>query len=66
MKIKDLPQNIRLTGTRFIYPMDGKPYYWFSQWYKGVWGKTDMASSEILPLIVNDLKEAMEWEVEND
>jgi hypothetical protein len=63
MKIKDLPQDIPLTGTRFIYPMDGKPYYWFSQWQKGVWGKKDMGSNQIFPLGVEDLKEALEWEV---
>jgi hypothetical protein len=63
MKIKDLPKDVPLEGTRFIYPKDNKPYYWFSQWQKGVWGKKDMASSEILPLFVNDLMEALEWEV---
>jgi len=63
MKIKDLPQYVSLEGIRFIYPKDGKPYYWFGQWQKGVWGKTNMASSEILPLFVNDLMEALEWEV---
>jgi hypothetical protein len=63
MKIKDLPQDVSLTGTRFICPMDGKPYYWLSHWEQGVLGKKDMASSEILPLFVNDLMEALEWEV---
>ena len=63
MKIKDLPQDIPLTGTRFIYPVDGKSYYWSSQWQKGVWGKKDMSSNQIFPLVVEDLKEALEWEV---
>ena len=63
MKIKDLPQDVPLTGTRFIYPKDGKSYYWSSQWQKGVWGKKDMSSNQIFPLVVEDLKEALEWEV---
>lgn len=63
MKIKDLPSDISLTGTRFIYPLDGKPYYWYSQWQRGVWGKKNMSSSEVFPLTVNDLKEALEWDV---
>jgi hypothetical protein len=63
MKIKDLPQDIPLTGTRFIYPMDGKPYYWFSEWRKGVWGKTNMASEKVFPLFVNELEDVLEWEV---
>ena len=63
MKIKDLPQNIPLEGIRFIYPKDNKPYYWFSQWDKGVWGKEDMESGSIHPLFVDDLKDVLEWEV---
>jgi len=63
MKIKDLPQDASLAGTRFLYPKDNKPYYWYSQWQRGVWGKEDMASSQILPLFVDDLKEVLEWEV---
>jgi hypothetical protein len=63
MKIKDLPQDASLTGTRFIYPKDNKPYYWFSQWQRGVWGKEDMESEKVFPLFVNDLKDVLEWEV---
>lgn len=63
MKIKDLPENISLEGTRFIYPPDGKPYYWSSQWDKGVWGKTSLSDNQIHPLFVDDLREALEWEV---
>ena len=63
MKIKDLPENISLRGTRFIYPRDGKPYYWSSQWQKGVWAKKKMDSKQLFPLFVNNLEEALEWEV---
>jgi hypothetical protein len=63
MKIKDLPQDINLIGIRFIYPSDGKPYYWFSQWQRGVWGKKKMDTGEVFPLLVNNPEEALEWEV---
>jgi hypothetical protein len=63
MKIKDLPQDVSLVGTRFIYPKDNKPYYWFSQWQGGVWGKEDMKNGSIHPLFVNDLNDVLEWEV---
>jgi hypothetical protein len=63
MKIKDLPEDASLMGTRFIYPPDGKPYYWFSQWESGIWGKTQMSDSQIHPLVVNDIREALEWQI---
>jgi hypothetical protein len=63
MKIKDLPEDINLGGTRFIYPLDGQPYYWHSQWQKGVWGKKDLHSQQVFPLFCNDLLEALEWDV---
>lgn len=63
MKIKDLPGDPSLGMTRFIYPGDGKPYYWFSQWQKGVWGKEAANSSQLIPLFVDDLAETLEWEV---
>jgi hypothetical protein len=63
MKIKDLPKNISLEGIRFIYPLDGKPYYWTSQWNKGVWGKTSLSDNQIYPLFVNELEDVLEWEV---
>jgi hypothetical protein len=63
MKIKDLPFHQSLTDVRFIYPTDGKPYYWHSQWPKGVWGKKDLHSPQTFPLFCNDLLEALEWDV---
>ncbi len=47
MKIKDLPGDPSLGMVRFIYPYDGKPYYWLSQWQKGVWGKEAANSSRL-------------------
>jgi len=63
MKIKELPENVTLNNVRFIYPGDGKPYYWASQWRKGVWGKKDLNSGQIFPLFVESIEEALEWEI---
>jgi hypothetical protein len=63
MKIRDLPNDEAFAHVRFIYPGDGKPYYWYSQWNKGVWGKKEQNSQQIFPLFVDELKQAMGWEV---
>ena len=52
-----------LLGVRFVYPGDGQSYYWFSQWARGVWAKKDMASGQIFPLFVSDLRECLKWEL---
>ena len=62
-RIKDLPFDCNLSTVKFRYPKDGKCYYWFSQWGKGVWGKTDLNSERMIPLFVNNLEETLEWEV---
>lgn len=62
-KIKDLNGLDSLEGVRFIYPKDGQPYYWASQWDEGVWGKKDMDSGRVFPLFINNLSECLEWEV---
>ena len=63
IKIKDLPDGQPLEGVRFIYPVDNQPYYWISQWGKGVWGKKNMDDTRVYPLFVDDIKDALEWEV---
>lgn len=63
MKIKELPEGSTLNNVRFIYPSDGQAYYWASQWGKGVWGKKDINSGQIWPLFVENIKEALEWEI---
>ena len=65
MKIKDLPQDGSLANVKFVYPGDGKTYVWTGQWCKGIWGRLpdDPARNRIYPLSVDDLKEALEWEV---
>ncbi len=63
MKIKELPQGSTLNNVRFIYPGDGKAYYWTSQWQKGIWGKKDLNSGQIFPLFVENIQDALEWEI---
>jgi hypothetical protein len=64
-KIKDLPSDRSLENVRFRYPGDGQAYYWAGQWGKGVWGKKDINSQKIFPLSVNDIQQALEWELVN-
>jgi len=63
MKIKDLPADTNMGVVRFIHPETKQPVYWFSQWQKGIWYKTDLASKQFLPLFVDDLKDALDLEV---
>jgi hypothetical protein len=63
VKIKDLPSDRSLGGVRFRFPGDGKIYFWHSQWQKGVWGKKHPKDTQVHPLHVEDLKDALEWEV---
>ena len=69
MKIKDLPEDGSLRGVWFYPPGKKKAVLWYSQWgYKdgkaGVFYKTDPKSSRIYPIFLDDLKEALEFEVE--
>jgi hypothetical protein len=68
MKIKDLPGNPNLRGIKFHDPKTGTTGYWYSQWgypdgKAGIWWKKDMKSGAIFPLFLDDLKEALEFEV---
>lgn len=63
MKIKDLKADVSLGGIRFIYPGDGQPYYWYSQWQAGVWGKKSLSDSQIHPLFIERLEDVLEWEI---
>jgi hypothetical protein len=71
MKIKDLPPNESLSGVHFHSIQHGVKGYWFSQWgYEdgkaGIWYKRDMKSSSVFPLFLDNLKEALEFEVIDD
>lgn len=63
MTIGSIKMDAGLHGVRFIYPGDGLPYYWFSQWDGGVWGKKDMGSGQLFPLFVADLRLCLRWEL---
>ena len=62
MKVKDLTKN--LDGVIVKTPK-GVVGYWKSQWQKGVW-LSDGKSDRIYPQFVNDLKDALDWEVIED
>jgi hypothetical protein len=63
MKIKNLPEEASLGGIKFHDPKTKTTGYWYSQWHKGIWYKKDIKSSQIFPLFVDDLKEALEFDV---
>jgi len=67
-KIKDLPPNTDLGGIRFRDPKTGTVGYWYSQWgYEdgkaGIWFKRDWKSGAVFPLFLDNIKEALEFEV---
>ena len=66
-KIKDLPDNISLGNVHFRAP-DGTEGYWVSQWgYEngkaGIWYKNDPKETQMFPLFLDNLREALEFEV---
>ena len=66
MKIKDLEGD--LGGVKFLHPETQEVCIWHSQWgYSGsgagVWWKKNIDSPRMFPLILGDLKEALEFEV---
>ncbi len=71
MKIKDLDPNKNLRGVKFHDPKTGTIGYWYSQWgyadgKAGIWFKKTVDGGDgghIYPLFLNDLKEALEFEV---
>lgn len=68
MKIKDLDPNKSLEGVRFKHPQTGKTCIWQSQWgypegKAGIWYKTEKSPTQIFPLGLDKLEEALEFEV---
>jgi len=66
-RIKDLPPNASLGGVKFRAP-DGTVGYWSSQWgypdgKAGIWYRTDLKSTQVFPLFLDNLREALEFEV---
>jgi hypothetical protein len=71
MKIKDLPMGKSLEGVHFRIPGTKVSGYWRSQWGypdggAGVWYRKDPKSTQVFPVFLHDLKEALEWEVIDD
>jgi len=60
--IKDLPKEQNLRGVK-VKTSSGQVGYWYSQWQKGVWLKSDMSKGAVTPVFVEDLKECFNWEV---
>lgn len=63
MKIKDLPDDVSLGSVKFKHPKTGEVCVWISQWNKGIWYKTDEKNSQMFPLFVENVEEALEFEV---
>lgn len=67
-RIKDLPKDQSLGGVKFFLPGTKQAVYWCSQWgypngKAGVWYKTNMNSERVFPLGLNNLEEALEFEL---
>ena len=73
MKIKDLPKGTNLGGIKIKIPKEHpecplKEGYWKSQWgYEkgkaGVWVHETLDSTQVYPIFLDKLKEALEFEV---
>jgi len=68
MKIADLDSKSCLRNLAFKHPETGETCYWVSQWNRGdggagVWYKKDKESSQIFPLGLKNLLEALDFEV---
>lgn len=58
MKVKELPENQSLTGTKvkipkhdaFLSGLNTDEAYIYSAWFAGIWVKTDLKSSHIYPV----------------
>jgi hypothetical protein len=71
MKIKDLPPDKSLENVHFRIPGTTVHGYWRSQWgypdgKAGVWYYKDQKSSQMFPIFLDDLREALEWDVITD
>lgn len=65
-RIKDLNPNESLSGVRFKH--NGAKWYWYSQWgypdgKAGIWCKKDMKDTQVFPIFLDKLEEALEFEV---
>ena len=73
MKISELPEGINLGGIKFRVPKNHpecplKTAYWSSQWgypggEAGVWCKKSIGDTQVYPIFLKKLSEALKWEV---
>lgn len=62
-KIKDLPNAFGNLDKVKVKTFDGFEGWWVSQWAKGVWLRKEKGDPQVHPQFVEDLTEALEWEV---
>ena len=62
MKIKDLDPQTNLYNVK-VKTSEGKVGYWKGQWEKGVWLGEGTEGGFIKPVLVDNLKDTLEWEV---
>jgi len=68
MRIKDLPPSTSLGGIKFRDPKTGTVGYWVAQWgypegKAGVFYSLHPQCTQIYPLFLDNLQEALEFEV---
>lgn len=67
-RIKDLDPKVSLGGVKFKHPETGEICIWVSQWgypdgKAGVFYKKDESSSQRFPLCLDNIQEALEFEL---
>ena len=62
-RIKDLPEDMDLRGVRFRHHQTGETVIWHSQWAGGVWYKVVESLETVHPLFLDNINDALEFEV---
>jgi len=73
MKLKELDSATNIQTIKVRIPIEFMPktigtgltsreVYIFSQWFSGIWVKTDLSSQRMYPLQINP-SEVLEWEI---
>mgnify|MGYP001573814056 FL=1 len=61
--INDLPQDRSLGGVRLKNHNTGETCIYHSQWQKGIWYKKNEKDTQIFPIFLDDLREALKFEL---
>ena len=61
--IEDLPKGFGGLDKIKVKTPDGISGWWVSQWQKGVWLREKEGDDKVTPVFVEDLKEALNWEI---